>query len=263
MDGGTERNAMGGSIRSMNTGNKTTALTAFLKKVFEVPDSYRKRVNRFGKADAFLAIALFVSYCIAMAFSGILVSCVSSDLITHIGSLINLAFVGIVLVILKIRKQGLDTIGLCKGNWKLSLGMGIPLAAILFFCNCLSNILWENQTFLPLKEILVYIFYFFTVGLAEEVMFRGFIETRLHGCTKSIILDVLLTGILFLLMHFPFRMVAYRMSFRQLITNVPYMLDLFVTHLILSCIRIKSDSLYGAILPHWISDLAYRIVTHT
>ena len=243
--------------------DKKIALVAFLKKIFEVPDSYRNLVNRFGKVDAFLAIVLFVAYCIAMAFSGMLVNCVSSEQITYIGGLTNLAFVGIVFVILKIRKQGMDTIGLCKGNRKLSLSMGIPLAAILFFCNCLSNVLLENQTFLPPKEILIYTFYFFTVGLAEEVMFRGFIETRLHGCTNHILFDVLLTGILFLLMHFPFRMVAYHISFRQLITNIPYMLDLFVTHLVLSYIRIKSDSLYGAILPHWISDLAYRIVTHS
>ena len=243
--------------------DKKIALVAFLKKIFEVPDSYRNLVNRFGKVDAFLAIVLFVAYCIAMAFSGMLVNCVSSEQITYIGGLTNLAFVGIVFVILKIRKQGMDTIGLCKGNRKLSLSMGIPLSAILFFCNCLSNVLLENQTFLPPKEILIYTFYFFTVGLAEEVMFRGFIETRLHGCTNRIIFDVLLTGILFLLMHFPFRMVAYHISFRQLITNIPYMLDLFVTHLVLSYIRIKSDSLYGAILPHWISDLAYRIVTHS
>ena len=34
------------------------------------------------------------------------------------------------------------------------------------------------------------------------------------------------------------------------------------SNLILAYIRIKSDSLYGAILPHWVSDFAYRIVIH-
>ena len=140
--------------------------------------------------------------------------------------------------------------------------MGITLAVILFFCNCLSDILFEKQSFISIKEIVIYLLYYFTVGLVEEVMFRGYIETRLHGYTKRIYLDVLLTGIMFLFMHYPFRMVAYHMTFGDLFTNVQYMLDLFITHLILSYIRIKSDSLYGAIIPHWISDLAYRIVTH-
>lgn len=233
-----------------------------LKNIFEVPASYKSMVNRFEKTDAFIAIVIFALYCIDMALSGVLVPYVSVNEITYIGGLTNLVFVGIVLLILKIRKQGLETIGLRKGNKKLSLIMGITLAVILFFCNCLSNVLFDNQSFISVKEIMIYILYFFTVGLAEEVMFRGYIETRLHGYTKRIYLDVLLTGLLFMLMHFPFRMVAYHMSFMDLITNVPYMLDLFITHLILSYIRIKSDSLYGAIIPHWISDLAYRIVTH-
>ena len=241
---------------------KKKSIAKFLKNLFEVPDSYRNLVNRFGKADAFIAIVLFALYCIDMAVSGILVNYVSTNQITYIGGLTNLVFVGIVLLTLKIRRQGIETIGLRKGNIKLSLIMGITLAVILFFCNCLSNILFEEQSFIPIKEIMIYILYFFTVGLVEEVMFRGYIETRLHGYTKRIYIDVLLTGILFLLMHFPFRMVAYNMSFWDLITNLRYMLDLFITHLILSFIRIKSDCLYGAIIPHWISDLAYRIVTH-
>ena len=108
----------------------------------------------------------------------------------------------------------------------------------------------------------MYLVYFFTVGLTEEVMFRGYLETRLHALTKHIWMDVIITGVLFVLMHFPFRMRAYSVSFIEFITNAPYILDLFITHLILSYVRIKSDSLYGAIIPHWISDFAYRIVTH-
>lgn len=93
-------------------------------------------------------------------------------------------------------------------------------------------------------------------------MFRGYIGTRLFGLIKNVYVATVLTGLLFVLMHFPFRMVAYHMTFIELATNYTYMMDLFVTHLILSFIRIKSDSLYGAILPHWISDLSYSIVTH-
>ena len=92
------------------------ALVKFIKNIFEVPDSYRNLVNCFGKSDAFIAIILFLLYGMAMALSGILVNYVSSNQITYIGGLTNLIFVGIVLFTLKIRKQGLDTIGLRKGN---------------------------------------------------------------------------------------------------------------------------------------------------
>lgn len=178
------------------------------------------------------------------------------------GIIINSCFVGVVLLFLAVKKQGLKTVGLKKGNIKLSLIMGMALAAILFFCNCLFNIIFEGQVFVPFKTILIYIIYYFTVGLCEEVIFRGYILTRLYGIARNVYIDILLSGVFFVLMHFPFRMAAYNMSFLELAANVHYMIDLFVTSFILSFIRIKSDSLYGAIIPHWISDLSYAIVTH-
>lgn len=140
---------------------------------------------------------------------------------TILGGIINLCFVGVICLLIAVKKQGIETIGLKKGIW-----------------------------------------YFFTVGLCEEVIFRGYILTGLYGIVKNVYIDVLLSGVLFVLMHFPFRMVAYHISFWELITNIPYIADLFLTSLILSFIRVKSDSLYGAVIPHWISDLSYAIVTH-
>lgn len=232
------------------------------RKIIFVPVSYRERIARLDKKDALLALTVIAAYFVAMAISGMIVAYVSQLQMTLIGGGINLLFVILVLVLLKIRKQGIESIGLKEGNVKLSLILGGVLSVILFFCNCLSNVLFEQQSFIAFADILIYLIYYFTVGLSEEVLFRGYLETRLHSFTKSVFLDVLVTGILFVLMHFPFRMIAYHMSFWSILSNVGYMTDLFITHLILSFIRIRSDSLYGAILPHWVSDLAYRIVTH-
>ena len=79
---------------------RNNALVNFFRNIFGAPDSYKNLVNSFEKVDEFIAV---------------------------------LVFVGIVLLCLKIRKQGIETIGLRKGNIKLSLIMGITLAVILFF----------------------------------------------------------------------------------------------------------------------------------
>ncbi|MBR2256169.1 MAG: CPBP family intramembrane metalloprotease [Blautia sp.] len=100
------------------------------------------------------------------------------------------------------------------------------------------------------------------MALSEELVFRGYILTRLYGLVKSVYVDMLIAALLFVLMHFPYRMAAYQMSFVEFITNVDRISDLFITGLWLSYIRIRTNSLYGAILPHWMSDLAYDIVTH-
>lgn len=233
-----------------------------IRKMFEVPESYTQSIRQYSIKDTAMAITLFILYCGAMVVSGLVNNYLTALERTVSGIIINSCFVGIVLLFLAVKKQGIKTVGLKNGNVKLSLIMGIVLAAILFFCNCLSNIIFEGQRFIPFKTILIYIIYFFTVGLCEEVIFRGYILTRLYGIVKNVYIDILLSGVFFVLMHFPFRMVAYNISFFELASNVPYMMDLFVTSLVLSFIRVKSDSLYGAIIPHWISDLSYSIVTH-
>lgn len=232
------------------------------EKVFKVPKSYIQLVKHYSINDTMMALGLFVLYCGAMAVSGLVNKYLSTLERTVSGIIINSCFVGVVLLFLVVKKQGIETVGLKKGNIKLSLIMGLVLAAILFFCNCLSNIIFEDQAFVPFNTILIYIIYFFTVGLCEEVIFRGYILTRLYGIVRNVYVDILLSGVLFVLMHFPFRMIAYNMTFFELAANIPYMIDLFVTSLVLSFIRVKSDSLYGAIIPHWISDLSYSIVTH-
>ena len=232
------------------------------RKIFEVPESYIQSVKYYSIKDTAMAMGLFILYCGAMVVSGLVNKYLTDLEKTVSGVIINSCFVGVVLLFLVIKKQGAETVGLKKGNIKLSLIMGITLAVILFFCNCLSDIIFEGQVFIPFKTILIYIIYFFTVGLCEEVIFRGYILTRLYGMVRNVFIDILLSGVFFVLMHFPFRMIAYNMSFFELAANVPYMIDLFVTSLVLSFIRVKSDSLYGAIIPHWISDLSYSIVTH-
>lgn len=233
-----------------------------VRKIFEVPESYRQSVRQYSGKDTAMAMGLFFLLCGAMALSGFCNENLTTLGRTVSGIIINSCFAGLVLLFLAVKKQGLETVGLKKGNIRLSLILGGVLAAVLFFCNCLSNILFEGQHFIPFPMILLYIVYYFTVGFCEEVVFRGYILTRLHGLVRNVYIDILLSGILFVLMHFPFRMAAYHMSFLELASNIPYMADLFVTSLILSFIRVKSDSLYGAILPHWISDLSYAIVTH-
>lgn len=232
------------------------------EKVFKIPKSYIQSVKHYSINDTMMALGLFVLYCGEMAVSGLVNKYLSTLERTVSGIIINSCFVGVVLLFLVVKKQGIKTVGLKKGNIKLSLIMGLVLAAILFFCNCLSNIIFEDQAFVPFNTILIYIIYFFTVGLCEEVIFRGYILTRLYGIVRNVYVNILLSGVLFVLMHFPFRMIAYNMTFFELAANVPYMIDLFVTSLVLSFIRVKSDSLYGAIIPHWISDLSYSIVTH-
>ena len=166
-----------------------------MKKLFDVPDSYKEHITKFDSSDGFLALGIIVTYFVVMTISGIIVQYISQLQITIIGGGIKVFFVVLVLLCLKMRHQGIETIGLKEGNIRLSFVLGGTLAAILFFCNCLSNVLFEHQSFIDFADILIYFVYFFTVGLVEEVLFRGYLQTRLHSLLKHILLDVLVTGV--------------------------------------------------------------------
>ena len=127
-----------------------------MKKLFDVPDSYKEHITKFDSSDGFLALGIIVTYFVVMTISGIIVQYISQLQITIIGGGINVFFVVLVLLCLKMRHQGIETIGLKEGNIRLSFVLGGTLAAILFFCNCLSNVLFEHQSFIDFAVFSVF-----------------------------------------------------------------------------------------------------------
>lgn len=230
--------------------------------VFSIPESYKTNLESYSTKDAILAFASLLLYISVMLLCGLVAGHVSDYIYILIASGINILFVILVFLFLKIQNNNILTLGLIGGNIKLSLILGISLSFILFFCNCISNVLFSGQHFISIQRIILNVFYYFTVGLCEEVLFRGYIQIRIHVITKNIIIDLIITGILFVFFHFPFRFVYYNLSFIKFITNYSYILNLFFTHIILSLIRIRSDNIWGSIIPHWISNLSYSIVSH-
>lgn len=91
-----------------------------MKKLFDVPDSYKEHITKFDSSDGFLALGIIVTYFVVMTISGIIVQYISQLQITIIGGGINVFFVVLVLLCLKMRHQGIETIGLKEGNIRLS-----------------------------------------------------------------------------------------------------------------------------------------------
>ena len=83
-----------------------------MKKLFDVPDSYKEHITKYDSSDGFLALGIIVTYFVVMTISGIIVQYISQLQITIIGGGINVFFV---LLCLKMRHQGIETIGLKEG----------------------------------------------------------------------------------------------------------------------------------------------------
>ena len=230
-----------------------------MKKALCANQEYNDNLKKYDKKDGMLAILLFAIIIIMYASVGILYKNNSfiKDNIKIIGCLFNLLLIIVTIIFVKLRKQGLETIGL-KGRWKLSIILGGVLSLFYFYCNCLDHLI-NGEKLISITSILFLMVYFLLVAICEEFVFRGFIGTRLNGLIKNKYIVVLITGLLFVIMHFPYRMTAANMSLTDF--DIGWLINLFIFHLIMSFIYMKTNSIYGSIIPHWISDLAYEIVS--
>lgn len=231
-------------------------------KLLQIDQEYEKNLKQYTKKDGILSFILFGI--IILNYSLLAVLQIKFEFIKEnivlVGCLFNTFMIAITILFLRINRQSLNTIGISKGNWKNSIIIGIILAFFLFYNNCLSHLI-NGSHFIALREILILLVYYFLVAVCEEMVFRGYIGTRIYGLIKKRWLAVLVVGILFIIMHFPYRMIAYGMTISDLtIKNFSWMIDLFITHLVLNFIYLKTNSLYGAIIPHWMSNFAYNII---
>lgn len=231
-------------------------------KLFKPNQKFHESVVHYQSLDGLLAIGLFGVVCALYALLAVLQTNypIMQEKSMAVGCAFNLLLIGLTILLIKMRKGDLSSIGLYGGNWKQSCIIGVIGAAILFFNNCLSHII-GGASFIKQSDMIQFSVYYLTVALCEEIVFRGYIGTRLYGLLKNEYLVILVNGVFFTVMHFPYRMVAYGMSLSDLtIHRMGWLVDLFITHTVLSFIYLKTNSLYGAILPHWMSNLAYNLV---
>lgn len=231
-------------------------------KLLKADSRYENNVKQYTKTDGTLSLLLFGMIILNYSILAILQNgfVLIQENILFTGCVFNALMTGITILLIRLRKQTLDTIGLRNGKWKISIIAGTILASFLFYNNCISHLAGGSKL-VPIQKILVLSVYYLLVSVCEEVVFRGYIGTRIYGLVKKRWLAVFVTGILFIVMHFPYRMIAYGMTLSDLtVNNISWIVDLLITHIIFNFIYLKTNSLYGAIIPHWMSNLAYSIL---
>jgi membrane protease YdiL (CAAX protease family) len=179
---------------------------------------------------------------------------------------VNLVLIGVAVSFILRDNRGLRSVGMVGGNWKTSVLVGLACAAVLFFFNC-AIFLLRGYSLIDGKSIVLNAAVYLIVALCEELVFRGYIGTRLYGVLKRQWLTAVITGALFVLMHYCYPVVSLLASGVPISELATYnfgglrsIADRFVTHLVFTIIYAKTDSLYGAIIPHWISNLAFYMV---
>ncbi len=225
-------------------------------------NEYDKIIRQYTKQDGFSALFLFVIFIFLYSLVAILDRFFQFDgnQSIIIGNILNLTIILITILFVLIHKQKLDTIGIMKGNWKKSSIIGLIFAFFLFMFNFGIDYFIYGGAVKSIDEILWLMIYYLNVSLCEEIVFRGYIQTRIYGLIKNKIIALVLVSLLFTFMHFPYRMIAYGMSLEILLFgNFFWVVQLLIMHVIWSLIYSKTNSLYGSIISHWVSNLASNI----
>ena len=97
----------------------------------------------------------------------------------------------------------------------------------------------------------------FIIGaIQEEIIFRGYIQTRLSGALKNPILCSIFTALLF--MHYPVRWAVGGVSFDTL--SAFYVICLLILHFLCDFVYKKTNCLWGAVVLHYLYNIGQAIL---
>ncbi|GCF93009.1 hypothetical protein NRIC_09000 [Enterococcus florum] len=99
----------------------------------------------------------------------------------------------------------------------------------------------------------------FIIGVvSEEVSFRGYIEPRVSAAFHSEGAGIVITGLMFVLSHYPVKWAVSGFSLWTL--EGSYVVVLFLLHLFCSAVYRKTGCLYGAILLHLLYNVGSAVL---
>ena len=218
---------------------------------------YKAEIQKYQKKDAKIAIYFWIGLMVLYAAGGIIARLTMSNIPMLV---VTVVLVAVCIVIVLKNGEGLSSIGFRRKKMWPSLGIGLlcGIVPLIFNNGILPAAIYGWQP-VPVGFLLYQFFYYLVaISLVEEMLFRGYIQTRLYGMFNSNVSAILIGALLFMLMHIPFQL-AYKgiEIFGQLfLINLAFT---FVMHIVFNLIYIKFNALYGSILFHTISNWSYDI----
>ncbi len=240
------------------------------KQLFNT-DSNKDDGDKITLIDGYLAIGCFIFYMILMFLFGLLMH--KTDIYSNFNYFKNknlykfIFYIPITLIsilpiipILYLRKHSLASIGIKKGNILKSILVGVLFAIPLALPTIITGI--NNGRRIDNIENLTWNFLYFLIciGFVEELIFRGFIQTRLRGLIKNKWLSIVIVGVMFSSMHIPFQMLSSNISIFQFIQqNTIFLLRIVLYHFYFTYIYSRYNNIIAPTLTHTIMNFVSYI----
>ena len=191
-----------------------------------IMEDYSRMNHYYTKRDGLLALGVFIVSSLLFLAAGFILRSTGMRLFIHA----SIVSVTLVLIVILIRKDEVRSIGISfKNMWKSAL-CGLLTGAAFFFSMRLvmgaslferayggvdiSNRLGGNRFHhvleTPLLEWLPMAFVFLLITVVhQEILMRGYVQTRLYGLFKSEWAAVIITGFLFVVFFMPLNTILF------------------------------------------------------
>lgn len=228
-----------------------------VKNIFRTDVGYKEDTASYTKADGILAllyylIFLIVYYCMGRIY-------LTNHLYLGIACNIGLAVLCVIFVLL--RKQNIKSVGISLRKAKQAVILGSILGICMVLFNNVIPSVMSGYHFNQVNKVLYGIFYYFIIiAFAEEIAFRGYIQTRIYGLIKKDSAAVIIVGIMFSFMHIPFQMALAGSNALAFIGgNVVWLILLFFWHILFNFLHRKYNNILTNTIFHGFMDLGNNL----
>jgi len=211
---------------------------------------YKQEVSQYNKKDAFTALLVTAFLILLPAITLIVrLNFEPSNLYRFIVMLIYAGFSLIPIMVVLRKKQKLASIGLHRNNLMRATGLGIGFSFIPLGISIIMGIMhgWEIVNVDVFFMFLASIFFF---AIFEDIVFVGYLQTRLYGLFKNSIVSILVAALIFSLMHIPSGLIMGNLSFVDIPTLAFRVFWWFSMHIIFVTIFRRYFSLITVIILH-------------
>ena len=222
----------------------------------DMNQKYMTEVLNYKKNDAIIAFLVFACYVIVMVASGL------ANLffgLSMMGSWLNLVVIVALLLLVLLRKERLSSIGIGGENLVKALCLGLLCGAISIVVQGIVPLI-NGCAFAPLNQIMNrFIYQLVFIALAEEIVFRGYIQTRLYGMIKGEIPAIMTGALLFSVMHLPYMFILNGVAELLTLQTLILLAFWFAMHIILNFVYRRTGSIFGVVLFHALYNTANNI----
>jgi len=222
-----------------------------LKNFFSSDPTYQQMTSVYEKKDALVAIGVYILTLLLFLGAGFLHFILGVRLTIEL-AIVLLLFV--VVAIVHLRKQKLNSVGFTLRHFKKALLFGAVLAVIISLPTVILHIM-AGHHWTDFNTLFRNIFYQLVLCLQEELMFRGYIQTRLYAIIKSDVSVSIICGLMFTSIHIPFHLFSYGHALGFFHGNTYCLVQVFIMHFLFNFLYRKYNSLTAPTTCHFLSNL--------